>query len=341
MSRRYWTEEQIDEIIKKYQDGTSQGRLAEVYDCSRTAINTVLKNNNVHIRTMKETNSKILEEEVILSIIKEYVINKKSLYVLAKEFHLSQDKITSVLKEHGIKLRTYAEAKDLSRVYTIDDNFFKTQSHDMAYLLGFLAADGNISLKENAIFIEVHEQDKDLLEDFRKITNNSRPLSFYNHHHEDCKDTPAVKFATWSREWKKDLAVYNIVPQKTFILQPPTFLNREYYSSYIKGFFDSDGSIYFNESKDSYCVQISAASKYIIDWIRGVLSNQYGIIGGFHIGRAPKGTPMYTLTYGSQTAIQDFYKIWYLDKSSSICLKRKKEKFEKAITLIKSKSTRL
>lgn len=73
----------------------------------------------------------------------------------------------------------------------------------MAYILGFIAADGNVAKKENCISIEVHEKDKDLLELIRERTKNTRPLKFYIHIHKDCEDTPAVKFQTWSSEWKK------------------------------------------------------------------------------------------------------------------------------------------
>lgn len=335
MSRLYWTKEQIDDIINKYQNGTSQTQLAKDNSCSRTAINTILKNNNIHIRNIKEANGIIIPEETVLKIIDEYVLNKKSIYALKQEFNLSQDKIESLLKEHQVKLRTYAEAKDLSRKYNIDDNFFKNQNHNMAYLLGFIAADGNISTKENRISIELHEKDRQLLEDFRAITQNSRPLKKYLHKHEEYADTPAVKFETWSAEWKKDLAIYNITPNKTFTLQPPTFLNKDYYISYIKGYFDGDGSIYFHTNTNKYTVIISGASKELIYWMRNILLNQYGIVGGYHIELTKKGHEMYVLTYSSKEAVFKFYEFWYKKDTSTICLNRKKEIFENAITFYK------
>lgn len=53
------------------------------------------------------------------------------------------------------------------------------------------------------------------------------------------------------------MAKYNIVPQKTYIFEMPTLKN-EYYSSYFRGYFDGDGSIYFrNGKKIPSCCDVS------------------------------------------------------------------------------------
>ena len=326
MGRINWKEEDIKNIIKRYKEGTSQCQLAKDYNCSRNAIKTILDKNSIKTRDVHEANSRKIDESIIEQVVYNYTVLGQGASSAGKKWKISQDKVEKILKEQGVKLRTYAESKQIQRIYNIDDNFFKNQNEDMAYILGFIAADGNVAKKENCISIEVHEKDKDLLELVRERTKNTRPLKFYIHIHKDCEDTPVVKFQTWSSEWKKDLAIYNIVPNKTFILKPPTFLNKQYYGAFIKGYFDGDGSVY--EKTNGIEVSIGGASKEMILWIREVLVTQYGIIGSYDTYSTPnKQHLMYRIKYHSNYSLSLLYKIWYEDNPSNLYLPRKKEIF--------------
>ena len=83
-----------------------------------------------------------LSQEQIDTIIYNYVILKKGLIPTGKTVGVSQKVVERVLKENGIQKRTYVEAKDALRVYSVDDDYFKKQNHNMGYILGFIAADG-------------------------------------------------------------------------------------------------------------------------------------------------------------------------------------------------------
>ena len=335
-----WTQEQIDDIINCYQKGNSKRALAKKYNCCSEAIGNVLKKHHVYIRNVHESNSKKLSEQVIYNIVNDYTISNMSIYQLQKKYVLSQDKITQTLKENGVQLRTYVEAKQLGRKYELNDNFFKNQNHNMAYILGLIAADGNVAKRENGIFIELHSQDEYLLEEINKITGNTRPLKHYIHKHPNGTETPATKFCAWSAEWKQDLAKYGIVPNKTFILQPPTFLNKEYYISFIKGYFDGDGSIWKRRNSDRYTISFVGASKPFIQWIRKILINQYGILtSNLNIDTTSIGTQIYRFTIEQKDSMYKLYYLWYdTEDTSTIYLVRKKEKFE---LYMKSRSKRL
>ena len=326
MSRINFSEEEIDKIITDYQNGKSQAQLAKEFKISRAPIFRVLKENGVEIRDVKTANSKQLPPEVINKIIYNYTILKKGLVPSGKEFNLSQEAVKNLLKTHGVKIRTYVEAKDLTRKYNLDDDFFKRQSHNMAYMLGFIAADGNIAKKENGIFIEIHQKDEALLHFFNEITKNTRPLKYYIHKHKDGADTPSAKFRAWSSAWKKDLAVYNIVPNKTFILKPPYFLENQYRITFLKGYFDGDGSIYYNKSKNQFFCSFIGASKEMIDWIYSFLATEYGIIGRKTKSVTSNNTTMYGIEYAKDNLIK-LRKLWYESKTSDCCLERKKDKF--------------
>ena len=117
-----------------------------------------------------------------------------------------------ILKKYGIPKRTYTEAKQEGRKYPCNDDFFKIQSPDMAYILGFIASDGYISAKENCISIEILQKDKDILFQIAEKTSVTKPISLQTRNN-GCE---TATLRNWSASWKQDLSHYGIVNNKTF-----------------------------------------------------------------------------------------------------------------------------
>lgn len=273
--------------------------------------------------------TKELSEEVERKIIYNYIELKQSLGTVGKDFGVTQYMVEKTLKKYGVKKRTYTEAKQARRKFPCNDNFFKVQSSNMAYILGLLAADGSISKKENLIAIQLKATDKEILEKISEKTQNTRPLESYTR-----KETgyEISSFRVWSAEWKKDLAHYGIMPEKTFTLQPPDFLLPEYRIDYIRGYFDGDGSVYHLDSQNRLFFEIAGASKVMIDWIRNELTNHYHIfINKELIETKPNGTIMYKVKIGSIEELNKLYTLLYKDKE--LFLARKKEKFYSLLKL--------
>lgn len=84
----------------------------------------------------------------------------------------------------------------------------------MAYILGLLASDGTIRKNINEIKLTLNEDDSEILERIKK------ELSFEGNvrHYEDSKGFKNATIAFTSAEIKKDLAKYNIIPQKLLLL---------------------------------------------------------------------------------------------------------------------------
>lgn len=265
-----------------------------------------------------------IPKEVEEKVISNYLDKKLSLINSGKEFGLTQKVVERILRDYGVKKRTYAEAKQNSRTYSCDDNYFKVQSHNMAYILGLLASDGSVAKNENLVSVVLKSEDKDLLEKIRKETKVSRPLqTFFGSN----TQSDYTSFRNWSKSWKDDLQHYGIVPQKTFKLTPPNLLLPEYRLDYIRGYFDGDGSIYSVESQNRVFFEISGASKLVIDWIRNELTNNYHIILNKELKETKNnGTIMYKVKIGSREELLKLYKLLY--KNNSLALERKKKQFE-------------
>ncbi len=325
MSKINFSKEQEDYIVTQYVDkNRTKADLRREFGVSDSVIDRILKEHGVTIRSSNSTTKrdKQIPEEHRQAIIDAY-LSGKGLISAGAPYGCSQKVVETILKRAGIKKRSYEESKQMQRMYSLDDNFFKTQTPKMAYILGFIAADGNVAKKENAISIQLHERDAELLEKIKDITQSTRPLDFYK----TSQGRDSVKFQVWSAEWKRDLAIYNIVPAKTFCLKPPLFLDSKYYKDYIRGYFDGDGSVYYSDTITHCGWEIVGASKEVIEWIREVLANQFGIVNnGITTQHLESDVIMYKTYYGGAEKLSKIFASLYTD--DCLCLARKREKIE-------------
>lgn len=268
--------------------------------------------------------------EIEKIVIYNYLELKQGLQTAGKEYGLSQYMVEKILKKYGIKKRTYTEAKQAGRKYSCNDDYFKTQSPNMAYILGLIASDGSISKKENLIAIQLLATDKEILEKIAKETKVERPLESYIR-----KETghEISSFRCWSKAWKDDLSHYGIEPEKTFSLKPPVFLKDEYAIDYIRGYFDGDGSIYYLKKTNRVFFEIAGASKAAIDWIQDKLVNQYHIVINKPLKETrPNGTIMYKIKIGDKEEIKKLYNFLY-HSDNILFLKRKNDKFKTLLNI--------
>lgn len=323
MGKINFTEQQINYIITQYLNKKSKNKIAKEFQVSPSVISRILLENKINIRSKKVPPRKQVPEEIQQKIIDNY-IQGKGLIAAGKPFGCSQKAVETILKNRGIKKRTYEESKQTQRIYSLNDDFFKTQTPEMAYILGFIAAGGSVSTKENSLSIQLQKQDTELLKKIKDIVQSTRPLDFYTT--QQGRDT--VKFQVWSAAWKKDLAVYNIVPNKTFTLKPPTFLKQSLYKDYIRGYFDGDGSVYYRNNDYAQCNwEIIGASKEIIVWIREFLATEYGIVNNKILtSTLDSGVIIYKTTYGGKEKLLKIYNTLYYP--NCLTLQRKKEKIE-------------
>lgn len=322
------TAEQESEILKKYQDGVAKNAICKEYGFSSTVVDRLLKEAGIKRRDVHEANTVKIPPENEIVVLDNYLKKKMGLQTAGAEFGYPQSTVESILKRNHVKKREYVEAKQLLRRYSCDDDFFKNQCPDMAYVLGFIAADGNISKKENGVFINLAAMDGEILERMAISMKLTRPISYYTK-----KQTgqELCKLSVFSHEWKHDLAKYGITSAKTFTLQPPLLLSKKYYADYIRGYFDADGSVFARHNKkfhDRAGVKIAGASKVMMEWIRDTLANQYNVYTPtFRVQYVSDGkTAMYEYGLSNKAMTQRFYDVIY-GNHPNLYLMRKFEKF--------------
>ena len=257
-------------------------------------------------------------------IIDNYVNKKWGLLKSGAEFGFSKNLTKRILVENGVKIRNNSEA---NRVYSLNEEYFNYESHNMAYILGFIAADGTVREKSNEIKITLSSVDKEILEKIKAELNSGRPLREY----EDNNGYSKVELDFSSPIIKNKLKEYGIIPNKTLLLKPPYKLNEKYIPDYIRGYFDGDGSI----SKTGYNnngleFRIVSASKEILEFFENYFCQKYNQSKS-HIQSRKKEKnklQLFDLRYSTNFS-KELYNILYTP--DSLYLKRKKDKYEQLL----------
>ena len=273
------------------------------------------------------------QEKIILKLYVEE--HRGQLYCAKAVGKTNISKVKEVLKKYNIPIRNFSQAavvSNINRTLYKNDEYFKYQNSNMAWLLGFLAADGTVSSSDNTIKIGLSSKDKEILERIKKELKIENKI--VERTTKDGYDTVDLHWT--SKEHKQDLAIYGITPQKTFTIKPPKTLESKYYIDFIRGYFDGDGSvnlIHSNGKVSALRWQICGATSEILQWIIDILYEQYNIPKvNIHVDNSPSRKNNYYYFQYSTNSTKKIKDILYT--SDSLYLKRKKDHFEKIIQMI-------
>lgn len=252
-------------------------------------------------------------KEEIKIIIHEYVDNKRSGNFLGNKFNVTKKVIYRVLRENGIKIRNFSECQ---RKFQVNENYFVQEDSIMAYILGFIAADGCIT-DDNKLIINLSSVDHDFLENINKILNNAREVKKTINN----KGFQISSLLCCSLKIKQDLNKYNIVPRKTGKNVYPYQLSDDFKIDWIRGFFDGDGCIY--KGSNQLCFELICANKKVLEEIVNFLYEHYSIP---KINVNNKTDTLYRIRYSTNSSKQLFNILYYPDVK--LFLPRKYEKYK-------------
>jgi intein-encoded DNA endonuclease-like protein len=188
----------------------------------------------------------------------------------------------------------------------------------MAYILGFLMADGNVSKSNNKVQVCLSEQDADFLEIFYKEIGGA-PIAHYT------QNNGKQEICRWqclSSQIKKDLIDYDVIPHKTGFAKIPNKLNKKYYPDFIRGYFDGDGSIWI-EKNGAVGFSITSHNKEILEQIIEYFKEQG--IPEVKIKTDNRCNINYSFKYRKK-ASEKIYDIFYYN-NTCLYMKRKFDKF--------------
>jgi hypothetical protein len=129
-------------------------------------------------------------------------------------------------------------------------DYFKTWTKEMAYYLGWIWADGNIS--DGKLQLGCATEDEELILGFVNSVESKHKIirKEAGKHKKGYNIAAYTKISVYSQVMINDLIdLHGILPRKTYL--NPDFPNipKEFVPHFIRGYFDGDGSIYKTKNK--------------------------------------------------------------------------------------------
>lgn len=214
---------------------------------------------------------------------------------------------------------------------TIDKEFFKKWTPEMAYVLGFFAADGNLSInKRGGCYISFQSKDRQIIFDIRKAIDSNNKISTRTN---KLTDNKFYRLQIGSRYIVDILQKMGFSTTKTkhlpFLNIPDNMLH-----DFVRGYFDGDGNIWkgevHKERKTRHTVlqlAFTSGAYLFLSQLKISLNTLLGT-NGSHV--TSKNGAFSRLQYSTKDALK-IYNFMYNTSTTLICLKRKKRQFDKHI----------
>ena len=139
-------------------------------------------------------------------------------------------------------MKSRSEAR---REYELDQTFFDViDTEERAYFLGLLYADGYNNEQRGEIHLSLQEEDRHILDEFRRAVKSSRPLLFIDlSKRNEGKQKDVYRFDISSHKISMRLKELGCMQAKSMILRFPTSdqIPDHLIHHFIRGAFDGDG----------------------------------------------------------------------------------------------------
>lgn len=159
--------------------------------------------------------------------------------------------------------------------YATNKKYFSSPNLENSYWAGFLAADGCLWKRGDAVEVSLQAKDKGHLQCFAncvgydgKIKKRKSAGSFHT-------EQDAYRIIFYGvQQWHIDLrSNFNVTPQKTKSLTYPD-LNRELELAYIIGYIDGDGCFSYCE-RDGLLIFVIEGNQNVLEWMKNIFDQEF------------------------------------------------------------------
>ena len=308
-------------VLDYYNRCKSVKETMEFFKCCYKSVSDILSENNINPR------KSIADKEMEQCIIADYKNGFGYEYILNK-YKTSFYVVKNIFKNNNINSRP-------AKFHTIDECFFeKIDSHQKAYFIGLILADGCVRFNRpktiiDKLSISLTEEDSYILDFFIKMTKYSGSLKYEDYNNRvKSNRRPCFKLSISSASFVSKLTQYGIHPNKS--VNHPFFKNipKEYLPSAILGYFDGDGSVSFSVKDGNRLSASFISSIEFAETLKKKL-NEAGIKCFMRIRTTKSGFKMGEVRLKGNKSCLLLYKYMYSGNIQS--LERKKLKFTKVI----------
>lgn len=221
--------------------------------------------------------------------------------------------------------------------YYYNKRFFQCiDTKEKAYWLGFLYADGYVCISESnsEVGVELSVVDVNHLKKFNKaLEGNIQPMLRKERKGVIKPTQGIVSFRIYSKEMAQDLISNGCTQNKTFSIKFPSFENRGLMWSFIRGYFDGDGSVYRDIGRKFIGFNFTSGSKEFLEGLKKFLYEDgiYGYLSEENRkdNRFQKNSKSYKLLITGMNNAYRFGEKLY--EQATIFLDRKKVRYDNSI----------
>ena len=260
----------------------------------------------------------------------QYLEDRLTIEQVAARYGISATTVSRRMRDLGIAARSRGP---LPRDWTgarrgSHPNNVITWSAELAWVVGLIATDGNLSVNGRAL--TVTSKDKDLLETMQKCLGLNRGLG----------RTLGGGGREYLRLQWKDRTLYGwlttigLMPTKSLRLGPLTVPD-EYFPDFLRGCIDGDGSIVTYVDRDNTAkdpkyvydrlfVSLVSGSPRFLEWVRASVLRLCGLAGHLTVRRSNEHHDVWCLRYAKRESVNLLKWIYYAPNIPALARKRQK-----------------
>jgi hypothetical protein len=227
--------------------------------------------NNEYIRQKRGVADDFLTKEKLHDL---YFNSFLSFGEISKIANTSRANISYKFKKYGFVARAAGESRNIALSKGKFDNkehkpynkaFFDSWSNEMAYCLGLLFTDGNVS--KNAV-ITFSQKDIELVEKFANMIDYRGKMYFRKERKSKTENAgECYVLQIGSKEIANKLLEYGITANKSLTIKFPSMPN-SYVRHFIRGCWDGDGTIYKERATGKYRAKFISGSVDFINTMK-------------------------------------------------------------------------
>ncbi len=229
--------------------------IADHFECAEVSIRRLLKKFAIPVR--KAADIRLIERAVkrrsraricAETVCQLYIHEKLSTKQIAHRLECTQPAIYYILKRKGIATRNLQDSlnlvsakpsKERRKFYRLKEDFFKTWTPEMAWVLGLIYTDGHLEKCGTKFALTL--KDADVLHNVRELLGFTGSLSRPN-------KSDAWRLTVCRKSLCEDLRALGVFPAKSQTVEWPTAMPREFVRHFLRGCWDGDGCFVANAS---------------------------------------------------------------------------------------------
>ncbi|MFH1402529.1 MAG: LAGLIDADG family homing endonuclease [Patescibacteria group bacterium] len=218
--------------------------------------------------------------------------------------------------------------------YKVNEEFFDKWNEEMAYILGYIYADGSIEDASylRGKYIRVTSTDKITIKNIKRLLKSEHTIvkkpAFEN-------NKEAFLLRIGSHKLYSSLTKLGVYPNKSLTVDFPKKIPSKYLKDFIRGYFDGDGCVHIEKTTNNknkvilkrIRIIFSCGSKKFLKGLSDALSSKTKIINNIH-----KNGNSFQLKYSTKDTII-LFKFMYKNVKDKIFLKRKLDVFNEYFEL--------